>query len=254
LNIEHRTSNILLLVLARSGSKGLPDKNVTPLAGKPLLAWTLDHAHHTLDHLPQADRERSDRPDVCVALSTDSQPYLDLALDLFPDTIPHLRPADLASDTATVDAAARQACESLEAKRDAPFTHVAILYGNVPVRPPDLTARAITKLIDTAADSVQSLCPVGKFHPYWMKTLQGPDHDVLTPYVDNHVYRRQDLPPVYQLDGGVIAVTRDALFTVVEGQPHAFLGHDRRAVTTAPGEVVDVDTLADLRVAEAVLK
>ncbi|MEM0915881.1 MAG: acylneuraminate cytidylyltransferase family protein, partial [Planctomycetota bacterium] len=234
----------LLLVLARAGSKGLPDKNAASLAGKPLLAWTLDHAHATAATL--------DAPAV-VALSTDSQRYLDLATQHHPDTAAVLRPARLATDTATVDAAARHAVETLEAERDATFAHIVILYANVPLRPTDLTARAIAKLVDTGCDSVQSLCPVGKHHPYWMKTLTGEAGDVLTPYVDNAVYRRQDLPPVYQLDGGVLAVARDSLFTVAEGQPHAFLGTDRRAITTAPGEVVDIDTPTDLALAEAVL-
>ncbi|MEM1210157.1 MAG: acylneuraminate cytidylyltransferase family protein [Planctomycetota bacterium] len=237
-------THALLLVLARAGSKGLPDKNITPLASKPLLAWTLDHAQATADAL--ANR-------TLVALSTDSPHYLDLAKQHHPDTATILRPADLASDAATVDAAARHAVTTLEAERDTTFTHVAILYANVPLRPADLTARAIAKLLDTGCDSVQSLCPVGKHHPYWMKTLAGDSGDVLTPYVDNAVYRRQDLPPVYQLDGGVLAVTRDSLFTTADGQPHAFLGQDRRAITTAPGEVVDIDTPIDLALAAATL-
>jgi len=75
-------------------------------------------------------------------------------------------------------------------------------------------------------------------HPYWMKKLGGPTGDELQMYEDNRVYRRQDLPPVYMLDGGIIAVTRRSLFTTVPGAPHAFLGRDRRAVVTQPGEVV----------------
>jgi CMP-N-acetylneuraminic acid synthetase len=260
--VSPHASDVLLLVLARSGSKGLPDKNVALLGGKPLLAWTLAHAHATAAMLagggearaqyrPRADSARLGS--ASVALSTDSRRYLELAASHHPATLPHLRRADLASDTATVDAAARAAVEALEAERSAAFTHVAILYANVPVRPPDLTARVLAKLLDTGCDSVQSLCPVGKFHPYWMKTLVGDDADVLSPYVENHVYRRQDLPPVYQLDGGALAVTRPALFTVARGEPHAFLGRDRRAVVTRPGEVVDIDSRTDLHVAEATL-
>ena len=125
----------------------------------------------------------------------------------------------------------------------------------------------LEKLTDTGCDSVQSLCPSGKNHPYWMKTLTGEPApgvgepgcaterlgDQLSDWEPNQVYRRQDLPPVYQLDGGVIAVTRDSLFTLDPARPHAFLGDDRRAVLTAPGEVVDIDGPADLLVAEATL-
>jgi len=133
---------------------------------------------------------------------------------------------------------------------------VVILYGNVPLRPVSLIDDAIEKLIATGADSVQSVCPVGKMHPYWMKRVGGADHpdDALMMYEDNAVYRRQDLPPVYMLDGGIIAVTRANLITVVEGEPHAFLGRDRRAVVTSPGEVIDIDSDVDLEYARALLQ
>ncbi|MEM6333495.1 MAG: acylneuraminate cytidylyltransferase family protein [Planctomycetota bacterium] len=238
-------ADALLLVLARAGSKGLPDKNARPLAGRPMLAWSLAHA---------VDNAAACTLPAAVALTTDSERYAALAADHAPAARVVLRPPDLASDTATVDAAARHAVQTLEADGARTFAAVVLLYGNVPVRPPDLAARALRKLLDTGCDSVQSVCPVGKHHPYWMKTLAGPDGDALQPYADNTVYRRQDLPPVYQLDGGVLAVTRDALFTTAPDQPHAFLGQDRRAVVTQPGEVIDIDELNDLRLAESVLK
>jgi CMP-N-acetylneuraminic acid synthetase len=101
---------------------------------------------------------------------------------------------------------------------------------------------------------VQSVCPVGKMHPYWMKTLAGPSDDQLQAYQPNTVYRRQDLPPVYMLDGGVIALRREALFILDPAQPHAFLGTDRRAVITRPHDVVDIDEPHDLALAEAILQ
>ena len=106
---------------------------------------------------------------------------------------------------------------------------------------------------ETNADSVQSVCSVGKNHPYWMKTVDL-DTGKLGMVQENQVYRRQELPPVYMLDGGVIALTRSSLFSLVEGQPHAFLGSDRRAVVTEPGDVVDVDTKEDFAIAEVILE
>ncbi len=217
------------VILARGGSKGLPRKNALPIGGKPMLAWTIEHAVNT----PGLDR---------VLVSTDDDRLMRVARDYPVELVE--RPDALASDTATVDAAARHAVEGIDAD------HIAILYGNIPVRPADLTRRALDKLIETGCDSVQSVCPVGKMHPYWMKRLDG---DRLLMYEANTVYRRQDLPPVYMLDGGVIAVTRASLMTVTEGEPHAFLGRDRRAVTTRSGEVVDVDSWMDLKIAEATM-
>jgi hypothetical protein len=74
------------------------------------------------------------------------------------------------------------------------------------------------------------------------------------PVMDSRAYRRQDLPSLLIPDGGVIAVRRAALLTVVEGEPHAFLGRDRRGIISAPGSVVDVDDERDLLVAETRLE
>ncbi|MEO1235362.1 MAG: acylneuraminate cytidylyltransferase family protein [Planctomycetota bacterium] len=227
--------NALAVILARAGSKGFPDKNKRPVAGQPCLAWTIEHAMNS----PSLDR---------VLLSTDSNEMAQIGRHLGVEVV--TRPYEFAHDTATVDAAARHAVTSIIGNHE----QVVILYGNVPVRPDDLTERALKLLVDTGCDSVQSVCPVGKHHPYWMKSLEGPDGDQLQPYLANDVYRRQDLPPVYQLDGGVIAVTRDSLFRIEAEDRHAFLGFDRRAVVTQPGEVVDIDEPVDLLVAEATLK
>ncbi|MBB6429804.1 acylneuraminate cytidylyltransferase family protein [Algisphaera agarilytica] len=227
--------NALAVILARAGSKGLPHKNQLPVAGKPCLAWTIEHALET----PGLDR---------ILLSTDSNEMSQIGRHLGVEVV--TRPYEFAHDTATVDAAARHAVTSIIGNHE----HIVILYGNVPVRPDDLTQRALDKLIETGCDSVQSVCPVGKHHPYWMKSLTGENDDVMEPYEPNSVYRRQDLPPLYQLDGGVIAVTRESLFKIDPANPHAFLGTDRRVVVTEPGEVIDIDEAKDLIVAEATLK
>ena len=226
------------IILARAGSKGLPQKNALTVAGRPMLAWTIDHA-------------RSSRLLDRVMLSTDGEALAAIGREQGIEVV--LRPEELASDTATVDSAARHAVLSFERRRGEQVDAAVILYGNVPVRPRDLTDRAVSKLIQTSCDSVQSVYPVGKNHPYWMKVLRGADGDSLGMYQDNAVYRRQDLPAVYMLDGGVIAVTRRNLFTVRDDEPHAFLGSDRRAIITGEGDVIDIDSELDCRVAEAVL-
>lgn len=233
----------LCVIIGRAGSKGLPSKNALPVAGRPMVQWTVAQA------LAAQRRGVVDR----IVVSTDGRAIADAARAAGAEVID--RPADLAGDAATVDAAVRHAVQRVEAAAETrAFDAVVILYANVPKRPADLVDRALAKLAETGCDSVQSVCPVGKTHPYWMKRLGGEAGDALLPYEPNAIYRRQDLPPVYMLDGGIIAVRRTALFTEHPGEPHAFLGDDRRGVVTAPGEVVDVDDATDLAVADARLR
>lgn len=241
--------NALALILARAGSKGLPGKNLRPVAGRPCIAWTFDHA------LAARHRGTIDR----VALTSDSDEMLRLAVESGIDAV--ARPPELASDSATVDDAARHAVESIE--RESPdakrYDAVVILYGNVPVRPDRLIDRSLDLLRNHGADSVQSYAPVGKNHPWWTAVVEDDgrvrafDHGEL-----NHgVHRRQDLPPAHIPDGGIIAVTRRALFRMIAGVPpgpHAFLGADRRGIINVAGAVIDIDSQIDLLVADAILR
>jgi CMP-N-acetylneuraminic acid synthetase len=120
------------------------------------------------------------------------------------------------------------------------------------MRPADLPPRAAARLVDTGADSVQSYSPVGKHHPFW--TCRVGDDGRVAAWQENDVFRRQDLPPAFIPDGGVIAVRRDSLFQVDPEHPHAFLGRDRRGVLNEAGAVIDVDDEIDLLVAEAILE
>ncbi len=240
--------NVLGIILARAGSKGLPDKCVRELLGRPVIAYTFEHA--------RASKLLSD-----VVFSTDSEAAKVIAREAGIEIID--RPARLASDTATVDAAARHAVVewerhppqlpplvSREARR---VDAVVLLYGNIPVRKPSLIDEAIDKLIQTGADSVRSVAPVTKQHPDWVHRLDG---DRMVQFRTNNIYRRQDLSPLYYHDGAVVVFTRAALFAALEtpDDHQSFLGRDRRAIACQPEDAVDIDGPVDLHQAEAVLR
>lgn len=242
------------VVLARGGSKGVPGKNLRPVAGRPCVAWTIEAAL----------RAREAGAVDAAGLSTDSPALLAVAGEMGAE--PVQRPVELATDTARVDAAAAHAVAELE-RRSGPMRDdgaVVILYGNVPVRPAGLIERAVALLRESGCDSVQSYAPVGKHHPWWTARLDSAglvkpwEGDVL-----NHgVHRRQDLPPAWVPDGGVLVVRRGVLMAaagrVTEGAggvgPHEFFGRDRRGVRNPEGAVVDIDTELDLLVADAILR
>lgn len=235
------TLNSIAVIIARAGSRELPNKAMAALDGRPLVAWTLEHALGC--HALTAVVLTTDGPDIASVGRTHGVHVYD-------------RPAELARDDVTIDAAARHGVLCWEAERGVLCDHVAIMYANVALRPVDLTDRALAQLQTTRADSVQSVCPVGKMHPLWMRTVGDDDTgntDLLGMVTPNRVFRRQDLPPVYMLDAGALVVRRECLFAIDPNEPHAFLGTDRRALVTEPGDVVDVDSTFDLLSAETIL-
>ncbi len=220
------------VVIGRAGSRGLPGKNALPVGGVPMIARSIAHARES---------SRVGR----ILCSTDGDRIAAAAREAGAEIVD--RPAELADDLATVDSAVRHAVQA--AGDDASI--VVILYGNIPVRPPGLIDRAVGKLVETGADSVQSYAPVGKHHPFW--TCRIDEGGAVSQWEPNTVHRRQDLPSAFIPDGGVIAVTRSSLFRVDPQRPHAFLGEDRRGIENEAGAVIDVDDEIDLLVAEAIL-
>jgi N-acetylneuraminate synthase/N,N'-diacetyllegionaminate synthase len=208
------------------------------LLGRPVIAYTMDHA-------------TGSRLLTAAVLSTDSEPAKALARQVQIEVID--RPPSLATDTATVDAAARHAVEWWEAKHRKRVDIVVLLYGNIPIRAEGLIDRAIEHLIQTKADSVRSVAPVSKQHPDWLHRLEG---DRMSQLRSNSIYRRQDLDPLYYHDGAAAVVTRDALFRALEtpDDHQAFLGRDRRAIVQRSDEAVDIDEPVDLLIAEAILR
>lgn len=226
------------VILARAGSKGLPGKCMRLLMGQPLIQFTIEHA--------LASRSLS-----AIVLTTDSEPAKLLGRRVGIDVVD--RPAELATDTATVDAAARHAVDYWEEGHGRRVDAVVLLYGNIPVRANGLIDRAMNQLVTSGADSVRSVASVGKHHPDWLHRLEG---DRMIQFRPNSIYRRQDLEPLYYHDGAVVAVTREALFGALQSpEDHqAFLGKDRRALLQQPEDAVDVDEPLDLLIAETVLR
>ena len=226
------TASATAVVIGRAGSRGLPGKNAMMVAGRPMIARSVDRAVEA-------------RSVGRVLCSTDGERIARAAEAAGAEVI--MRPAEFADDHATIDSAVRHAIDAGgdEAK------WVVILYGNIPVRPEGLVDRAVDLLVSSGADSVQSYSPVGKHHPFW--TCRVDEHSRVSQWEPNRVHRRQDLPEAFIPDGGVLAVTRKALFDVDPEDPHAFLGKDRRGIRNPAGSVIDVDDEIDLLVAEAML-
>jgi N-acylneuraminate cytidylyltransferase len=227
----------LAVILARAGSKGLPDKCVLPLCGQPVIAYTIRHA------------QQSQRADAIV-LTTDSAPAMAVGRSMGVRVIE--RPPELATDTTAVDTVVRHAVTSYEHEVAKPVDVVVILYGNIPVRADGAIDRCVDHLMETGCDSVRTVVRVSKQHPDWLHRLDGDRMEQVRP---NSIHRRQDLEPLYYHDGAVIVVRQTSLFMPqTADDPHAFFGADRRAVCQREEDSVDVDSVADFYRAEGLIR
>ena len=230
---------VLSVILARAGSKGLPDKHLLPLLGRPVVDYTFEFARPLKDLGP-----------VVVSSDCDQVRALGEAAGYYAIE----RPARLATDSASVQDVMLHAMDAVEEATPFRAEALLVLYGNVPLRGADVAGRALNLLEETGCDSVRTFCPVGKWHPAWMVRLSGDKVEALQPGASLH--RRQDLEALYLHDGAVVAVGRQSMLRGkrMPSDPHAFFGTDRRGIVTEPGETVEIDARRDLYLAEAILR
>lgn len=229
--------NVIAIIPARAGSQGVPHKNFRPLLGKPVIAYTIEAA-------------RAATTVNRTVVTTDEPTMQQMCRDYDIDFVS--RPAELAQDIARIDDVLRHCCDRVETDEGYHPDIIVMLYANVPVRADGVIDAAVTKLIETDCDSVQTVEPVGRYHPYWLQQLDG---DRMSKFINNQVHRRQDLPPVYALDGCLGVVRYQPLMAAAgHPDPHAFWGQDRRALIQKEHETVDIDALKDFFVAEAALR
>jgi CMP-N-acetylneuraminic acid synthetase len=174
---------VIAIIPARGGSKGLPRKNILPLCGRPLIAWSIDTA------------AKSRHLDL-VLVSTDSPEIAEVA-KRYRATVPFLRPAELATDQATSYDVIRHALDYCRTAQDREFDYVVLLEPTSPLREEDDVDRMLESL-DEHAGEFDAIVSVGEvsLHPSIMKRRVG---DRLEPYWAGLAQstRRQDNGPAY---------------------------------------------------------
>lgn len=174
------------IILARSGSKGLKDKNIKELNGKPLMAYTIEAA---------VDSGKYDT----VHVSTDSERYAQIARDFGAD-VPFLRSVDLSGDHASSWDALRSVVKEYE-NRGKIFDTVTLLQPTSPLRDADDIKKAFELLEEKQADSVVSVCEVDH-SPLLCNVLD--DSLSMDGFIDmSKVGRRQELSTYYRINGAI---------------------------------------------------
>ena len=169
---------VLAVIPARKGSKGLPGKNIKDLLGRPLVEWSIRQA-------------LASSVVSLVHVSTDCEVTADLSRAAGAD-VPYLRPYWLATDEATTYSVIEYALD-FYAERGQDFDYVVLVEPTSPLRKPDDIDRAVSMLVEHN-DDFDSLVTIGPVHdhPSIMKRFEGPG---VTPWIPGSDYsaRRQDL-------------------------------------------------------------
>jgi len=237
--------NVLYLIPARGGSKGLPRKNLRPCAGKPLLAWSIEAAMESGPLRPGKER---------VVVSTDDERIAAVAWQWGAEIID--RPPELATDEAATDPVLVHAVETLKAEGWRPDL-VVLLQPTVPVRALGLVDTCVFRIATTGADSVLTAYPL---HFVWFQEAPAYRYDEKatgTGQPDQPRWRsqcprrprRQDMVAreLMWAEDGSVFVTRTELLE----RTGARLGGRIELVETR--RTVDIDTEEDLAMAEALL-
>jgi CMP-N,N'-diacetyllegionaminic acid synthase len=227
---------ILAVTLARGGSKGIPRKNITPILGIPLIAYTILEA------------KKSKYIDDYV-VSTDDAEIKSVSLE-YGAQVPFFRPAQLSSDTATSADALIHAVEEMEKIKNTKYDIVIELMCTNPLKDHTDIDLVLEKLVNKDADSVISVVKLEDHHPIRIKKIED---DFLLDFClyEKPENRRQDLKPdAYIRNGAIYAVKRSVLmdtrwrYGTQNSRPHII--ESRRSI--------NIDEPLDLVVAEILLK
>lgn len=219
----------LAIIPARGGSKGVPRKNIREIAGKPLIAWTIEEA------------KKSKYIDRLVLSSEDSE-IMEIAR-IHGCDVPFVRPAHLAQDeTSSIDMVFHVLNELPD------YDYVILLQPTSPLRSVEDIDGCIDAMLGFDAPSCVSVTEPEK-SPYWMYNLQG-NHRLqpLIPQVSK-ASRRQDLKKVYALNGAVYVASVDTL-----AEAKSFVTDDTVAYIMPKNRSYDIDTEEDFLICDLLMK
>jgi len=224
--------NVLGVIPARGGSKGIPVKNLAPLCGRPLLAYT-------------ADAAKESKKLTRTIVSTEDERIADCARSLALE-VPFIRPSSLAADDAPMLPVLQHAIAAMRADGfDADM--VVLLQPTSPLRRGEHIDAAIGWLERVRGDSVVSVVAVP--HQFNPTSVMRVEEGVLKPFLDGpSATRRQDKPQLFARNGPAVLAVHTR---VVEGG--SLYGDESWPLLMTAEDSLDIDTPWDLRLAESII-
>lgn len=224
--------DILVIIPARGGSKGIPRKNIKPLDGKPLIYYTIDCARAIVS-------------DENICVTTDDDEIISV-VERYGLHVPFKRPSELATDTAGTYEVLLHALDFYE-RQGRSFNAVVLLQNTSPFRTAEHVKGAIG-LYDESIDMVVSVkeCPA---NPYYCVFEEGQDGFLNICKGDGSITRRQDAPKVYEYNGAIYVINPNSL---KECPLNKFT--KRKKYVMDDLHSLDLDTMADWKMAELLIQ
>ncbi len=230
----YKDKTILAVIPARGGSKGLPNKNIKNLCGKPLVGWPIQAALNS----KYVDK---------VIVSTDSAEISEIAKNYGAD-IPFIRPDQLASDTATSYAVLEHAIYELR-KSNEEYDYILMLEPTSPLTDADDIDNALNKLLNTEdAESIVGVCKSESGHPSFSALIS--TSGFLKPYEQEEFkfLRRQDITDVYYFSGSLYLSRVETLLN-----KKSFY-HDKTIAAIDPKwKAFEIDDIVDFIILESLI-
>ena len=222
----------LVIIPARGGSKGIPHKNIKPLAGKPLICYTIDIA-------------RSICSDENICVSTDNPEIIQVVED-YGLKVPFVRPAELATDKAGTYGVLLHALKFYEDKGKH-YDNVVLLQNTSPFRKAEHLQEAM-KLYKSDIDMVVSVVETS-CNPYYNCFEEDANGYLHISKGEGKFVRRQDVPAAYEYNGAIYIINPESL-------KRESLGEFKKRVKYVMDETssVDLDTMLDWRYTEFLIK
>lgn len=226
---------ILGITLARGGSKSIPKKNIRVIAGHPLIAYTI------------AEARRSKLLSRFI-VSSDDDEIRRVAIEYGAEA-PFRRPMELSTDTASALSADLHALNWAESDEGTTYDYVVELMVTNPMKTAEDIDAALTKLINTGADSVIGVTKLDDHHPIRIKKIVDDRLvDFCLPEIPE-THRQQLKPDAFIRNGAIYAVKRDE---IVAGRRYGQYGS--RPYVMSADNSVNIDGPMDVLVAEALLR
>ena len=231
----YKGKNILGLIPARGGSKGLPRKNIKPLLGKPIIAWTIEQA------LASKYLDR-------VVVSTDAKEIAEISKK-YGAEVPFMRPKELAEDKAKgMDVVLHTIDWLKENDKRKHYDLIMLLQPTSPLRIKEDIDNSIELLFLKEAKAIVSVCEVDH-HPLWANTLpkDGCTKDFIRKEIMNK--NRQELPIYYRLNGSIYLAYCNYI-----KEKESFFGEKTFAYIMPRERSIDIDDEIDFELAEILMK